>query len=430
MRRAGHVLRYPATKSMPPTRMSDSPGTGSDRNPVRVFVCHSSVDAALATEIVGALEREGVVAWMAPRDVASGENYPRQIVKAIVDCDIFAILISDSACASEHVLRELEQASRQKRPLLPILIDEVVSDDIDYYLGAVQRISGPKSQIVGQVVRYFTHQATQSDSMSAVPRRAETSPVGRVGTDDGGPIESLEVGVIPFPPFSRFIDEPASNDAVAAGYYIDLLDALAAEQGIAIRYHPITNDETVKALGSGEIDIVACLYRTPRRTQQFDFAACFFASTVGAVVRADEDRVRSQGDLMRDDIRIVVCQGEIGAELAEDQFGAKRGTRRLIEVDTVEVANIAGLVAAGVADVAVTDNITCQLLVARSGGSLKHLFADFPLYVGHIGLVIPQNQETLRGLLNSSLGRLRQSERSQNAERDLLADYRGVLQPL
>ena len=412
--------------------MNDLAPTGSGPGRVRVFMCHSSIDALLAAEIVEALEREGVVAWIAPRDVVSGENYPRQIVKAIADCDIFAILISDSACASEHVLRELEQASKQKRRFLPILIDAVASDDIDYYLGAVQRISGPEDEIVDLVARYFTSQTPPSDLGCVTPRRAasETSLQRRFGTDNGMSIESLEVGVVPFPPFSGFVDKPDSQEGTAVGFYIDLLDAFAAEQGMAIHYRPITNDETVKALGSGEVDVIACLYRTPRRTRQFDFAACFFASTVGAVVRADEDRVRSQGDLMHDEIRIVVCQGEIGAELAEDQFGAKRGTRRLIEIDTVEVANIAGLVAAGVADVAITDNITCQLLVARAGGSLKHLFADFPLYVGHIGLVIPQNLETLRGLLNSSLGRLRQSEHSQKAERALLADYQGVLQPL
>lgn len=396
----------------------------------RVFMCHSSRDATLAQEIVRVLDGAGIPTWIAPRDVVSGENYPGQLMRAIAGSDVFAILVTQNACASDHVLRELEQASKQRRTILPIVVGDAHSEDIDYYLGAVHQITGTPEEVAGLTLEYFrahgAHRSPRSESSTAA---AEAQPARNTHERPGNSQPSrLTVGVIPFPPFSDYSE--ADDGTSARGFYIEMLQEFAEQAGISVEYRPITNDDTVRLLDSGEVDLVASLYRTPRRMQHFTFAACFFASTVGAVTRADDARFRTQGDLMQPDVRIAVCQGEIGSELAQDMFGAKRGSRRLIEVDTVEVANIAGLVAAGIADVAITDNITCQKLVERSGDGLQHLFADFPLFVGHIGLVLPQSGEALKAYLDTSLGTLRREEKWRQAEAALLEGHKGVLQPL
>ncbi|NCD18366.1 MAG: transporter substrate-binding domain-containing protein [Actinobacteria bacterium] len=236
----------------------------------------------------------------------------------------------------------------------------------------------------------------------------------------------LRVGIIPFPPFTQHSQEGVGP----AGLYVNLLDAYGRTNGVEVKYRNITNEQSNRLLRDGTLDVVACLYRTPRRERDFDFAACLFAATIGAVVRASDDRFTGYGDLMKSDVRIAACLGEIGAELAVDQFGAERGSPRLVELDTVDVAHIGYMVAAGVADVAITDNITCRQIVDRVGPAVKHAFNVFPLYVGQIGLLLMRDREELRDHLTAELKRLRTGTELTEEERQVFESYDGMLQAL
>lgn len=381
----------------------------------RAFLCHSSVDALLAQRIVDELEAAGFPCWIAPRDVVSGVNYPRQLVHAIQECSVFVVLVTPASAQSDHVLRELEQAARHHRPVLPIVVDDASSDDLDYYLGAVHRIIGTEDTVVREAVRHF-----RQDGEEPLTPVASEAPATGAGSD------SLTVGVIPWPPFSCH----GSEGKPSAGLFVDLLDQFAIETGIGLRYVDITNDAAAPGLRSGELDLVACLYRTPRREREFDFAACLFASTIGAVVRADDMRIKSHGDLMKPDVRLAVCRGEIGAELAVDTFGASRGSSRLVELDTTDVCNVGRMVQAGVADAAITDNITCRIIAETVGPSVRHEFSTFPLYVGHIGLLMTKGREVLRDHLTERLRDLRSGTTLAEAQQRLERDYAGMLQVL
>ncbi|WP_199421583.1 TIR domain-containing protein [Actinotalea solisilvae] len=385
----------------------------------RVFVCHSSVDASLARDIVSELESAGIPCWIAPRDVVSGENYPRQLVHAIQECATFLVLITPASVRSDHVLRELEQAARHRRPVLPLVVDGASSEDLDYYLGALHRVEGSERTIVAEAVRHFAGAGNRGPRRASVGSTGATPPPSR-GSD------LLRVGVIPWPPFARH----ASGAGPSGGLFLDLLDQFSVDTGIPFEYVDITNDAATPGLLSGDLDLVACLYRTPRRERDFDFAACLFASTIGAVVRADDQRIRSHGDLLRTDVRLAVCRGEIGAELAVDMFGAARGSSRLVELDTTDVANVGRMVQAGVADAAITDNITCRLICEALGASVRHEFAHFPLYVGHIGLQMLKGREPLRDHLTERLQALRRGGTLAEAQRELESSYAGMLQVL
>lgn len=383
----------------------------------RVFLCHSSKDAAQAEALVEALEAVGVGCWLAPRDVESGTPYPRQLVRAIADCGVFLILVTTHAVDSEHVLRELEQAAKRRRPLLPVVVGGAMSDDLDYYLGAVHQIHGDDlASVLAGVVQYF----------GARPSSPRPDPQLPVLTAAAGDRSSLRVGVIPFPPFSEHGDATRHP----SGLFIHLLDRFSEDSRTPVEYRAITNEQSARLINEGALDAVACLYRTPRRERAYSFAGCLYAATIGAVVRADDERIVSHGDLLRDDVRIVACQGEIGAELAADQFAAQRGTQRLIEMDTVNVAHIGYMVAAGAADVAITDNITCSMIVSQVGPVLKHVFQTFPLFVGQIGLLMGEGRLDLQERLTHELRRLRREEAFRERERLALAPFGGMLQTL
>ncbi|QNP54768.1 type 2 periplasmic-binding domain-containing protein [Tessaracoccus defluvii] len=99
-------------------------------------------------------------------------------------------------------------------------------------------------------------------------------------------------------------------------------------------------------------------------------------------------------------------------------------------MDTVNVRHIGILVAAGAADVAITDSLTCQLMLEEVGPVLRQAFPLFPLYVGHIGLLMSNGRTGLRDQLTADLRQLREGDDFRQLEREALAPFRGMLQAL
>lgn len=106
-----------------------------------IFISYASQDSAVAHALCAALERAGIVCWIAPRDVRPGDFYADSIVQAINACTVLVLLLSQSAVDSNHVLREVERASAKKRPIIAFRIDAAaLPPGLEYFLSASQWI--------------------------------------------------------------------------------------------------------------------------------------------------------------------------------------------------------------------------------------------------------------------------------------------------
>jgi formylglycine-generating enzyme required for sulfatase activity len=88
-----------------------------------LFISHSSADKETAAALAADFEKRGITCWIAPRDIPFGGTYQAEIVKAIERCGAMLLLFSDSANKSEHILREVELAAHEKKPIYPLRID-------------------------------------------------------------------------------------------------------------------------------------------------------------------------------------------------------------------------------------------------------------------------------------------------------------------
>jgi hypothetical protein len=103
-----------------------------------VFVSHSHKDAPAAGLIVEALEKRGVICWMAPRDVSPGGSYAESILNAIESASCFVLIYSEHSNVSSHVLREVERALKFDLNIVPIRFDDSApSKSLDYLLATV-----------------------------------------------------------------------------------------------------------------------------------------------------------------------------------------------------------------------------------------------------------------------------------------------------
>jgi polar amino acid transport system substrate-binding protein len=90
-----------------------------------VFISYSSNDKPIADGICANLEVAGVRCWIAPRDIAAGEDWPTAITNAIEKSRILVLIFTAYSNASEDVSRELYLAANSKLVIIPFKIDNV-----------------------------------------------------------------------------------------------------------------------------------------------------------------------------------------------------------------------------------------------------------------------------------------------------------------
>ena len=100
-----------------------------------VFVSYSSKDKPVADAICAHLEATGIRCWIAPRDIAAGEDWPTAIAKAISESQALVLVFSAHSNSSEEVGRELFLAANHKLVIIPFKIEDVEPEPgKQYYL--------------------------------------------------------------------------------------------------------------------------------------------------------------------------------------------------------------------------------------------------------------------------------------------------------
>jgi TolB-like protein/Flp pilus assembly protein TadD len=104
----------------------------------KVFISHSSKDKATADAICDHLESAGVQCWIAPRDIKAGSDWTEGIIQGIDSSQIFVLVFSENANASEHVRREVAKAVSLGSSVIPFRIENVEPNgSLAYFLGTV-----------------------------------------------------------------------------------------------------------------------------------------------------------------------------------------------------------------------------------------------------------------------------------------------------
>ena len=106
----------------------------------QVFISYKAEEAREAESVKQVLETNGISCWLAPASIPGGSNYAREIPKAIHDCKVFVLLLSEKAQSSKWVPRELDQAVNENKVIMPFMLENCsLQDDFNFYLSNVQR---------------------------------------------------------------------------------------------------------------------------------------------------------------------------------------------------------------------------------------------------------------------------------------------------
>lgn len=110
---------------------------------VTVFLSYSYVDAALATAVRDGLQSRNIDVWKAPESIPSGVDWASAIHAGIEQQQVFLLLWTDAAMASEAVSKEISLASQHRRLLLPLRLTLAMPQGGQaYHLGHIQWLEG------------------------------------------------------------------------------------------------------------------------------------------------------------------------------------------------------------------------------------------------------------------------------------------------
>jgi hypothetical protein len=141
-----------------------------------VFVSYSQPDSDCAFELVSWIERHGISAWIAPRDVSPMSDWAAEIIDAISAARVMILVLSASSNDSPQVRREVERAVHKQLRILPFRIDNVLpSKSLEYFLSSQQWLDAFPPPREPHYVRLCT---SLSSALAAPPAVVATAGTG------------------------------------------------------------------------------------------------------------------------------------------------------------------------------------------------------------------------------------------------------------
>ena len=106
-----------------------------------VFISYSTADTATTELIRDGLEVTGIACWMAPRDIAPGQDYAEQIINAIEGCTVLLLVLSETSNHSQYVIKEVERAIAKHKIVIPFRIHNIQpSRSLEFFISNAQWI--------------------------------------------------------------------------------------------------------------------------------------------------------------------------------------------------------------------------------------------------------------------------------------------------
>lgn len=107
----------------------------------RVFISYQRNSLSFVLSLSDFLEKNGVYTWYAPRNIRISAKWPEKLYEAIANCKALLLLYTDEADKSKHVMREVNIADSEDKPIIWMRLDNSQpSKTLKYFLSLIQSI--------------------------------------------------------------------------------------------------------------------------------------------------------------------------------------------------------------------------------------------------------------------------------------------------
>ena len=182
-----------------------------------VFISYSAEDKATANAVCASLEGRRLRCWIAPRDIAPGEDWSQSIMNALASSRVLVLVLTRNANNSPQVRHEIERAVNKGLVIVPVRVEDFQPcESLMYFLGAVHWLDALTPPLAAHLKRLAESVAgfldkpidnappagTAQAAPSETDRRHEHRSNGkaRERTPPPGPTTGVDDGVSPDAP--------------------------------------------------------------------------------------------------------------------------------------------------------------------------------------------------------------------------------------
>ncbi|AUZ06210.1 MULTISPECIES: basic amino acid ABC transporter substrate-binding protein [Vitreoscilla] len=237
--------------------------------------------------------------------------------------------------------------------------------------------------------------ACGGQSNSAAP--AASKPTEAAASTPAAAGKVYKVGMnAQYPPF-----ESMDSNGKIEGFDVDLLDAIAKEEGFQVSYHQQPWDGIFASLKTGDHDIlISGITITPERQQEMLFSDPYYKITQVILVPQGKN-VKSVEDLKSLD-KVGVSLGTTGDHAAQKILGAT--SEKIIRLENLPLT--LKEVESGGVDAVISDSAVVAHYVKQHGDKGFTMVEVKDFDVENYGIAVAQNNQELLDKINSGLKKI------------------------
>jgi hypothetical protein len=200
---------------------NDSAAIVSNPRPLRVFLCHSSTDKPAVRELYQRLKADGFAPWLDEEDLLPGQDWQREIPKAVRNSDIVIVCLSPSSInKAGYVQKEikfaLDVADEQPEDYIYIIPLRLVECAVPERLRRLHWVNMFEQNGYTKLVRSLSFRATQAiKALDATEQDGRTRILSH-GVKVGPADENWSEQPIPLSPQVRKIQQATTGYAHSA----------------------------------------------------------------------------------------------------------------------------------------------------------------------------------------------------------------------
>ncbi|HOD82579.1 MAG: hypothetical protein BWX88_00908 [Planctomycetes bacterium ADurb.Bin126] len=129
-----------------------------------IFISYARKDAARIQPILDVLRKRGFHIWMDTEGIEGSDIWRQKIVQAIKACCAVLFFATRRSCGSRNVSKELAIADDERKPILPVFLEDgKISDELRYQLAGRQYVRwNDNPQATTEIVDVLTHRTGHS----------------------------------------------------------------------------------------------------------------------------------------------------------------------------------------------------------------------------------------------------------------------------
>lgn len=190
-----------------------------------------------------------------------------------------------------------------------------------------------------------------------------------------------------------------NKDKQIVGFDIDIVNAIAKQQGMKIRVVNTPFTSIFASLNNGDVDfVISGVTINDKRKQSFDFSAPYFDAHQLIAVPKDST-VKSLKDLK--DKKVSVVSGSTADDVMSREVGKASTNIRRFESTPLIISELAG----GGVDAAIGDNGVIAYRVSQNPALKVVEDPNFPSE--HFGIVVRKGDKALQDKINAGLAAVR-----------------------